>query len=56
MSKVVSKYFTTNDNVELHYLEAGVGKTIIMLTGAGFSADLFKNQIDEVKKNTKLSL
>jgi hypothetical protein len=50
MSKAVSKYFTTNDNVKLHYLEAGVGKTIIMLPGAGFSADLFKNQIAEFKK------
>ena len=54
MSKVVSKYFMTNDNVKLHYLEAGVGKTIIMLPGAGFSADLFKNQISEFKNKYKV--
>ena len=54
MSKVISKYFTTNDNVRLHYLEAGKGKTIVMLPGAGFSAELFNYQIEEFKDKYKV--
>lgn len=46
MSQVCSKDFTTNDNVNLHYLQAGEGKTIIMLPGAGFTAEIFKYQIE----------
>jgi len=51
---VISKYFTTNDNVKLHYLEAGSGQTIVMLPGAGFSAELFINQIAEFKKKYRV--
>jgi pimeloyl-ACP methyl ester carboxylesterase len=54
MIKVISKHFTTNDNVKLHYLEAGTGKTVIMLPGAGFSANLFKNQIEEFKEKFRV--
>jgi len=41
------KFFTTNDNVKLHYIEAGEKneKTIVMIHGWAQSADSFKNQV-----------
>ena len=54
MNKVISKYFHTNDSAKLHYLESGEGQTIIMLPGAGFSAEIFKYQIDEFSKKYRV--
>ncbi|MGB2692797.1 MAG: hypothetical protein WBB48_10730 [Thermodesulfobacteriota bacterium] len=54
MNSIASHFFSTNDNAILHYLQTGVGKTIIMLPGAGFSADLFRYQIEEFSKKYKV--
>jgi len=54
MNKVTSKYFHTNDSAKLHYLESGEGQTIIMLPGAGFSAEIFKYQMDEFSKKYRV--
>ncbi len=54
MNSITSHFFSTNDNSQLHYLQAGEGKTIIMLPGAGFSANLFRYQIEEFSKEYKV--
>lgn len=45
MNNISSHFFTTNDGVKLHYLEAGQGETLLMLPGGGFSANVFQQQI-----------
>jgi pimeloyl-ACP methyl ester carboxylesterase len=46
------KFFSTNDNVRLHYVEAGEkNKTVIVLIhGWAQSADSFKNQVKELSE------
>lgn len=43
-----SNYFKTNDGAGFHCLEAGRGDTVLMLPGGGFSAQIFKYQIEEL--------
>lgn len=38
-------YFTTSDNVRLHYIEAGRGKTVVLIPGWSQTAAQFKHQI-----------
>ena len=54
MRSITSHFFTTNDGAMLHYLQAGEGKSIIMLPGAGFSAELFRYQLEEFSKEYKV--
>src|SRR5882762_3821756 len=44
--KIASKYLRTNDGVRLHYLEAGAGKTIVLVHGISQTAEQFKFQIE----------
>src|SRR5260221_11361866 len=44
--KVASKYFSPNDGVRLHYLEAGAGKPIVLVHGISQTAEQFKFQIE----------
>jgi non-heme chloroperoxidase len=39
-------HVTTNDGVNLHYLEAGSGKTILMIPGWSQTAEQFRHQLD----------
>ncbi|CAH0536235.1 alpha/beta fold hydrolase [Vibrio marisflavi] len=57
MSEVQSKYFCTNDHVKLHYLQAGSGPVLILLPGGGFSAEVFRKQIEVLSQHfTVISL
>lgn len=49
-----SHYFKTKDAVNLHYYEAGEGELILMLPGGGFSAALFKHQIEAFSSSFKV--
>lgn len=40
-----SHYFLTNDGAELHYTVTGEGPPLVLIPGAGFSAEVFKYQI-----------
>ena len=44
--RIVSKYFTTNDGVRLHYLEAGAGRPLVLVHGISQTAEQFKFQIE----------
>lgn len=44
MTRLKSYYFHTSDQVKLHYLQGGAGRTVIMIPGGGFSVDVFKAQ------------
>jgi len=46
MGTAVSKHVSTSDGVRLHYLEAGSGKTLLMIPGWSQTAEQFKHQID----------
>src|SRR3977135_2981564 len=46
--RIVSKYFTTNDGVRLHYLEAGAGSTLVLVHGIPQTAEQFKFQIEDL--------
>lgn len=45
-SNAVSKQVATSDGVQLHYLEAGSGPTLVLVHGWSQSAEQFKHQID----------
>lgn len=49
-----SKYIKTNDGVKLHYIDIGSGRPIVMLHGWAQSAELFKHQIDGLKKHYRV--
>ncbi len=40
-----SQYFTTSDSVKLHYLEAGSGPTIVLVTGWSVPAWIWQHQL-----------
>jgi len=42
---IKDEWFTTNDGVKLHYLEAGTGSTLVMIPGWSQSAMEFKHQL-----------
>jgi len=41
-----SAYFTTSDNVRLHYIDVGQGRAIVFEPGWTMAADIFQPQID----------
>jgi non-heme chloroperoxidase len=43
---VKSEFFTTSDGVKLHYLESGVGPTILFVPGWTMPAEIWQPQID----------
>jgi len=43
-------WFTTNDGVKLHYLEAGAGTTLVMIPGWSQSAMEFKHQLGRFER------
>src|SRR4030088_403549 len=45
-TNIASKYFKTNDGVRLHYLEAGGGKTLVLIHGLSQTPEQFKFQIE----------
>ncbi|MCL9782119.1 alpha/beta hydrolase [Vibrio sp. S4M6] len=51
MSVAQSKYFYTNDQVKLHYLQAGSGPLLILLPGGGFSANVFNKQVKALSEH-----
>lgn len=40
-------YFSTSDNVRLHYIEAGQGRAIVFIPGWTMPAEIWRPQIDE---------
>ena len=46
MGDICPAYFETTDGVRLHYLEAGVGPTLIILPGWTQPAASFKAQLE----------
>jgi len=45
-TNAVSKHVATGDGVQLHYLEAGSGPTLVLVHGWSQSAEQFRHQID----------
>jgi non-heme chloroperoxidase len=41
-------YFTTSDNVRLHYIEAGKGKPLVLIPGWSQTAAQFKHQLSDL--------
>lgn len=48
MAEIDSRHFTTSDGVDLHYLEAGTGPTLVLLPGWSQSAAQFHKQLDDL--------
>jgi pimeloyl-ACP methyl ester carboxylesterase len=44
-AEVTEGYFTTSDGVRIHYLEAGMGKPLVMIPGWSQTAAQFKHQL-----------
>ncbi len=49
-----SKHFTTSDGVQLHYLEAGSGKPLVLIHGWSQCAEEFKHQIAELSASYRV--
>ena len=45
-AEIKEGYFTTNDGVRIHYMEAGYGKVLVMIPGWSQTAAQFKHQLD----------
>jgi len=45
-AEIKEGYFTTNDGVRIHYMEAGSGKLLVMIPGWSQTAAQFKHQLD----------
>ena len=45
-AEIKEGYFTTNDGVRIHYMEAGSGKVLVMIPGWSQTAAQFKHQLD----------
>jgi pimeloyl-ACP methyl ester carboxylesterase len=43
--EITEGYFTTNDGARIHYMEAGMGKPLVMIPGWSQTAAQFKHQI-----------
>ncbi len=44
--RIESKFFTVAPNVELHYLEKGEGKPMVLIPGLTFPGEIFKAQLE----------
>jgi len=49
-----SRFFTTQDGVRLHYIEAGAGQPLVMLPGWSQSAAMFRFQIEALAANSRV--
>jgi microsomal epoxide hydrolase len=49
-----SRFFTTSDGVELHYLEAGSGPTLVFVPGWTMPAEIWKPQIQHFAENHRV--
>jgi pimeloyl-ACP methyl ester carboxylesterase len=49
-----SGYFTTSNGVELHYLEAGSGPTIVFVPGFAFPAEVWEPQLTHFARNHRV--
>lgn len=54
MPEFESKNFTTSDGVKLHYLEAGSGRTLVLIHGWSQCAEQFKYQIEGLSSNYRV--
>lgn len=45
----MDKFFKTSDGANIHYIEEGSGKTVVLIHGWGCSAALYKYQIEALK-------
>ena len=45
------RFFLTSDNVRLHYLEAGQGRTVVLVPGWSMPAWIFQRQIDDLARS-----
>jgi len=45
------KFFTTSDQVKLHYIEAGQGQALLFIPGWLMPADVWEPQVQELSKN-----
>lgn len=50
----VDRFFTTSDNVRLHYIEAGRGRTILFVPGWSMPAFIFDPQIAALSRNWRV--
>jgi non-heme chloroperoxidase len=41
-----SRYFTTSDGIRLHYIEAGIGETLLFVPGWLMPGEIWRHQID----------
>ena len=48
------RHFTTSDGVRLHYLEAGRGRTIVLVPGWTMPAWIWQRQIDDLARNYRV--
>ena len=54
MNKINSHFFTASDGAKLHYLQAGEGEVLLMLPGAGLSADVFQYQMKALSQHYRV--
>ncbi|MFI6078997.1 alpha/beta fold hydrolase [Actinoplanes sp. NPDC051343] len=54
MTEEWAKFFTTNDNVRMHYLTAGDGPPIVLIPGFRQSAAEFLKQIDDFRSDHRV--
>ncbi len=47
-------YFTTSDNVRLHYIEAGKGKPLVLIPGWSQTAAQFKHQMSDLSADYRV--
>lgn len=45
-SELQSRHFTTSDDIELHYLEAGSGSTLVFVPGGSMPASIWEPQLE----------
>jgi microsomal epoxide hydrolase len=53
-SELQSRYFTTSDGVELHYLEAGSGPTLVFVPGWTMPAEIWEPQLKHFEENHRV--
>ena len=50
MDRIESRFITVAPNVELHYLEKGMGQPIVFIPGLTFSGEIFTAQLEHFSK------
>lgn len=54
VDRTESKYLTVSPDVELHYLDRGRGKPMILIPGLTFAGEIFNGQIEHFSKNYRV--